>query len=147
MVEVLHISNIKDKSDIYECSAIRRAVFHEEQGFPLEAVLFDDNDFKADHFLLKLDGQVIGNGRIYRDGDVYYLGRVALLKEYRGKGYGKVIVNRAVDRMKELGGLVMECSAQITCRRFYESLGFKPKTEEIYQVFNINHIDMYIRLL
>jgi predicted GNAT family N-acyltransferase len=141
MVDVLIITNPKTKSEIDNCLEIRNIVFCKEQGFPLETEL-DDNDYIADHFLLKLDGNYIGTSRLFKTGDVHHIGRVAVLKEHRGNGYGKLLINESIKRCKEIGGCVVECGAQVISRRFYESLGFKVKSEEIYKEAEVDHVDM-----
>jgi len=65
------------------------------------------------------------------------IGRVATLKEFRGKGYGKVLVERAVEWSGAHGGEVVEdkemgvwkglilAHAQMDVRGWYEKLGFE----------------------
>ncbi len=86
--EMLHGS--KGLSAQYE---IRRKVFIEEQGVD-EALERDGYDAVSDHVLVYEDNIPVGTGRvIYKDEDAAPLiGRIAVLKEHRGKQYGDLIV-------------------------------------------------------
>ena len=68
--------------------AIRYEVFVNEQNVP-EELEIDGFDGEAKHALAFVDGVPIGTGRILNDG---HIGRVAVLKNYRGLGIGKLIM-------------------------------------------------------
>jgi predicted GNAT family N-acyltransferase len=53
------------------------------------------------------------------------IGRMAVLKEYRGKGVGKRLLRRAVARAKQLGARTIYLNAQVSVIGFYEKLGFR----------------------
>ncbi len=76
-----------------EAERIRREVFMSEQGFKNES---DDIDERACH-LVAFDGEIpAGTCRVYRgeDGE-YYLGRLAVVKAYRGGNVGSGLVEAA----------------------------------------------------
>ncbi len=113
---------------------IRTDVFITEQGFLHE---FDDIDEYATH-LLAYDGDTpVGCGRIYeilRDchaaaspaapPPVYAIGRIALVKEYRGMQLGSAIVWKLTRMAEEYGAKTIQLSAQCRARGFYEKCGF-----------------------
>ena len=74
--------------------AIRTEVFIVEQQVP-EDEEWDDDDPTAQHFLaLDQTGSAIGTARLTRDGRI---GRVAVLKDWRGKKVGDALLRAAVE--------------------------------------------------
>ena len=62
---------------------IRTEVFVEEQGFKEE---FDSIDDNCIHLVKYIDNKAVGVCRLYPDKDqIYYIGRVAVDKNFRGK--------------------------------------------------------------
>lgn len=107
---------------------IRTLVFMEEQGFENE---FDEIDAICDHLVLYSNGKPVGTVRIFTEdgGKIYHIGRVAVIKEFRGTGLGSVLMQLSEKRIKELGGTMATLSAQVSAEKFYKSLGFSPKGE------------------
>ena len=80
---------------------IRINVFIKEQGFQEE---FDELDGISNH-LVTFDGdKPCATVRFYEQDGIYYIGRLAVLKEYRSKHLGAKIVNEAEKIIKEKGG-------------------------------------------
>jgi len=104
---------------------IRQTVFVEEQGFDPE-IEFDDIDEYATHMALYLDGKPIGSGRLYEtEENVFRLGRIAILKEYREMGYGKILLSEMEKKAIEKGARHLILLGQITAKGFYNKLGYK----------------------
>ena len=122
-------------------SRIRFAVFVEEQRVPAEIEL-DARDADSVHALATLDGRVIGTGRLLPDAHV---GRMAVLKEARGRGVGGRILEALVARARARGDREVVLSAQVHAVPFYERHGFEA-FGEIYQEAGIPHRDMRRRL-
>lgn len=108
---------------------IRKAVFVEEQGFENE---FDELDERgrAVHIVLFYDDEAIGTCRYYKENGEYKLGRIAIVKEYRGNGYGAALVKSAEKRIYDDGGREVVLSAQVRNKGFYEKLGYVSEGEE-----------------
>lgn len=103
---------------------VRITVFVEEQGFRDQ---FDEIDKVAAHFVaFDENNQPIGTCRVFvsEDKDIYLLGRLAVVKEYRGKGLGGQIVSCAEKHVKEVGGKELRLHAQYQVAEFYEKLGY-----------------------
>ncbi len=102
---------------------IRTAVFMEEQGFQNE---FDDTDERAVHFVIFDDNEPIGTCRVFASDipGVYILGRLAVVKEYRGHGVGVALVERAIEHVREMGGMEIQLHSQLRMTGFYAKLGF-----------------------
>ena len=54
----------------------------------------------------------------------YILGRLAVLKESRGKNIGSLIVEKAEEYVKKIGGEQIQLHAQCRVAAFYNKLGF-----------------------
>ena len=117
---------------------IRETVFIDEQNFKTE---FDEIDDIATHIVMYLDNQPVGCCRLYKQDNEYHIGRIAVLKPYRGKGYGEKILLNAERVAKEKGADSISLSAQVRVSGFYEKLGYK-KYGEIYFDEYCEHIAM-----
>ena len=103
---------------------IREEVFVEEQGFTVE---FDDKDEIAVHLVLFAeDGIPVATCRIFKDcgQDTYIVGRIAVIKDYRGKKLGSVLLSEAERYVKEKGGKCIVLLAQQRVAGFYKKAGF-----------------------
>ncbi len=119
--------------------AIRQAVFVEEQGFHDE---FDDRDAACEHLVLYEKGRAVACARIYPEsGSVWHLGRLAVVRDCRGRSFGSRALAEAEDRVRALGGTTLRLSAQVQARSFYEKLGYRPASPE-YLEQHCPHLDM-----
>ncbi len=110
------------KENFEDAFFIRKTVFMDEQGFHDE---FDGIDGISYHAVIYLDGRPVGCGRAYKDGDFAHLGRIAVLKEYRKLGLGRVIIEALEGIAKDRLSLTrLELSAQQRAIKFYEAVGF-----------------------
>ena len=119
---------------------IRKVVFEDEQGFEEEFDELDESD-KVKHMVFYKDGEPIGTCRYYIEDDEYRIGRIAVIKEYRGIGIGQMIVRYAEDKILEIGGRETVLSAQVRAKGFYEKLGYVGEGE-IYMEEMCPHIKM-----
>ena len=118
--------------------AIRYEVFVGEQNVP-EELEIDGLDDEAKHVLAFVDGLPIGTGRILSDG---HIGRVAVLKNYRGLGIGKLIMKELIKWAQDISLKKVWLSSQWHAHSFYLGLGFVC-AGEIYKEAGIDHIKMY----
>lgn len=117
--------------------AVRFDVFVTEQKVPAEEEI-DGLDESARHVLV-FDGDIpIGTGRMLPDG---HIGRIAVLKTYRGRGIGTMIMKRFISMAKESGLQSVWLSSQCHAVEFYNKLDFI-EYGEIYLDAGIDHIDM-----
>ena len=117
---------------------IRETVFIEEQKFKIE---FEETDDIATHIVMYIDNNPVGCCRLYKRENEYHIGRIAVLKPYRGKGDGEKILLEAEKVAKEKGADSISLSAQVRASGFYEKLGYK-KHGEIYFDEYCEHIAM-----
>ena len=104
--------------------AVRIEVFVREQNIPIEKE-FDEWDAAAWHIVLLEDGVPVATGRYLCTGEnEYKLGRIAVVKQKRGTGLGRQVVEAMMDGAKAIGAEVLWLSAQVQAIGFYEKLGF-----------------------
>jgi predicted GNAT family N-acyltransferase len=114
---------------------IRLTVFVEEQRVPVE-IEWDDQDEKSLHALAySAEGKAVATGRLLPDG---HIGRMAVLKDWRGKGVGGAILERLVAAARERGDKEIELFAQTHAREFYRRYGFV-EGGEIFEEAGIPH--------
>ena len=108
--------------------AIRYAVFVKEQGIPAELEI-DDYDPIAEHVLAFVNGQCVATARVYldtQDPSKVKIGRMAVLKVFRGQGIGTAVLGEAIRASMMQGATVFELHAQQSAAPFYAKLQFKP---------------------
>lgn len=110
-----------------EAIYIRKEVFMKEQGFINE---FDDIDHHCLHLVIYDNNKPIGCARMYEDNHNMTLGRIAVLKEYRGKKAGSYIMSILENKAKELGYKKTVLSAQLRASQFYILNGYIQSGEQ-----------------
>ena len=123
---------------------IRKTVFMKEQGFCEE---FDDLDEVSKHVVLYEEEVPISTCRFYWDNarQCYIVGRIAVVKEYRGKSYGAAVLHEAEQQIKKAGGEKICLAAQVQAAGFYEKQGYTAAGEVFYEE-HCPHIWMYKNL-
>jgi len=122
-----------------EARRIREQVFVREQGVPLEMEL-DENDPHCDHALaFAADGAAVGTGRLLPDGHV---GRMAVLRAWRGQGVGALLLQALVERARQRGDTRVRLNAQSYATGFYRRYGFEVTGPEFMDA-GIPHVAMY----
>jgi predicted GNAT family N-acyltransferase len=120
---------------------IRLTVFTDEQGFKNELDELDDGK-KAKHIVLYDNEKPIATARYYEEApNVYRAGRIAVLKPYRGKGYGREVLTDVQNELEKIGAKKITISAQVRAQGFYEALGYTAMGET-YPDEGVPHIHM-----
>ncbi|WP_022966788.1 GNAT family N-acetyltransferase [Denitrificimonas caeni] len=124
----------KDNADLRR---IRESVFIQEQGVTPEQE-WDSDDASATHFLAYEGDFAIGTARLLADGCI---GRVSVLKDWRGLNVGEHLMRAVIHEAERLGLKQQILTAQIHAAGFYERLGFTAVSDEFLEA-GIPHIDM-----
>jgi predicted GNAT family N-acyltransferase len=119
---------------------IREKVFIEEQKV-MPQLEWDGMDEEAIHFLVYKDEKAIGCARALVIENHMQLGRMAILKEYRGEGIGSNLIKKAITTAKLNQLSLIDISAQCHAIDFYKKFGFKV-ISDIYLDAEIPHRDM-----
>lgn len=124
-----------------DAKPIRFQVFVDEQRVPAEIEL-DEHDASCVHALAYDDGKPIGTGRLLPDG---HIGRMAVLKAWRGRGAGRALLRALMDAARLRGDREVLLSAQVHAAGFYRAEGFEPEGP-VYEEAGIPHQAMRRRL-
>jgi predicted GNAT family N-acyltransferase len=121
---------------------IRHAVFVQEQRVP-EALEWDDADERSYHVLaMSAAGDPVGTGRLKLDCQI---GRMAVVREWRGRGVGTAILNALLGLARKEGCRVVRLHAQTHAIPFYARQGFVAVGGEFDEA-GIPHRAMELRL-
>ncbi len=127
--------------------AVRTAVFVHEQGIAPEDE-WDADDATALHAVLfDLNGQPLGNARLLQPtAGLAKVGRMAVLKETRGQGYGARLLQALLREARRRSNKEVRLSAQRTAESFYAAHGFVVVGEPFDEV-GIAHVEMCLSLV
>ncbi len=130
--------------EYFEILYLRTAIFVVEQDCPYQEV--DEKDRQSYHlFGTTENGEVIAVTRILPKEisyDEISIGRVALKKEYRGKGIADTLMIESFKFVeKQFGKQAIRISAQEYLLKYYNKHGFK-QVSEVYLEDDIPHIEM-----
>lgn len=117
-------------------------VFIVEQRVP-ESLEWDEFDAVSMHALAQdADGQAIGTGRLLPDG---HIGRMAVVRDWRGRGVGSAVLEFLVDCAQKRGDGAVHLNAQTHAIGFYQRYGFVAHGDE-FQDAGIPHRQMTRKL-
>ncbi len=151
-IEVVIIRTPEQRADALR---VRIAVFCEEQGIAREDEL-DALDDAAVHVAGYVpdgppgDGAPTGRaavaaGRLLLADGYAKIGRMAVLREHRGRGYGAAVLEALEREAAARGVRDVRLSAQLHAAGFYEHAGYR-RTGEAYDEVGIPHVAMEKRL-
>ena len=140
------INEIKDQKDLTYALGIRAIVFIDEQNCPFDEE-FDDYDrletSNVIHFIVKHDKKPLATARvIYHDKTQVKIGRIAVLKTFRGKGIGTHLLSHIMKTLISQNYTDISINAQQHLEAFYRSLGFQTSSD-VFDEAGIPHIQMY----
>ena len=124
MKAIIRVRRITSKREIAKAFAIRMRVFVKEQGVPAEIEL-DSDDERATHFLAYAGKRAVGTARVVEQHRSAKIGSMAVSKNYRGRGVGKKLLQRATETAKKRGAQSIYLHAQVPVIGFYQSMGFR----------------------
>jgi len=121
---------------------IRFEVFVNEQNVALDEEIEDD-EFTYQAFVLYLEEKAIGTVRYkHIDKNTVKIGRFAIIKEQRGKGYGRQLMTFVEQLINvKVKSLTLVLGAQLQAVPFYRSLGYECLGEQYIEA-NIPHMHM-----
>jgi predicted GNAT family N-acyltransferase len=141
--EVRVVTTLEEMNDAL---TVRRLVFIEEMDVP-ESIEIDAYD--ADpatsppvvHVVAYLEGRCVATARLLLDpheGEYPHVGRVAVLREGRGKGFGRTVMLALHDIARGRGIPGITLAAQVHAIGFYETLGYVVRGD-VFLDANIEH--------
>jgi predicted GNAT family N-acyltransferase len=150
---------VAETDEAYEDAlAVRYRVFVDEQGVDPD-IEVDDHEEEATHFVAYDEGEAVGVARlrpydpaeyggpasVEYDGPVAKVERMAVLREYRGQGVGRAILETVEERAREMEFERARLHAQVRSAGFYEALGYERVGAE-FEEAGIPHVAMETEL-
>jgi predicted GNAT family N-acyltransferase len=128
--------------DFKDLRAVREPVFVVEQMVPLEEE-WDALDPLCHHVIARdASHRPIGTGRLTPEQKI---GRMAVVKEWRGKQVGAAILRTLIEKARELALPEVTLNAQVSAIGFYEKFGFEAYGE-MFEEAGIQHRKMLLTL-
>ena len=122
---------------------IRQKVFKDEQGVPYEEDEIYEEEISATSYLITLNEKPIGTIRYRQTEEGFKIERFAILKEYRGNGYGNKVFKFFTDMIAaKFNPCKIYFHSQYYIKDMYNKLGFVEEGE-IFEEAGIQHIKMY----
>ena len=114
-------------TDLAALRAVREQVFVIEQNVPVDEE-WDALDARSRHVIARdAEDRPIGTGRLTPE---RLIGRMAVLKEWRGRGVGEALLEALLHQARALGYPEVELHAQVHAIPFYEKYGFEAYGDE-----------------
>ena len=123
-----------------EVLRLREDVFVKGQGVTLQEEHCDDESTFV-HFGLYCDDTLVACCRMKHSGNVATIGRVAVSKEYRNRGFGLAVMDEAHKYAFESGCVSAEISSQLHAVEFYKKMGYEEYGDQ-YLDARILHVSM-----
>ena len=147
------------EEDILDAYSVRHQVFVLEQQVPpvLEVDARDYRDSTV-HFVGHTGeprSRAVAAGRLLQQASrtpeaslTFWVGRVAVVPSFRGKGVGlammETIIEAAKERASKHSGAQIFLDAQVSATGFYTRLGFEPTNKETFLDAGILHQEMVL---
>lgn len=125
-------------------SEIRKTVFVHEQHVPME-IEMDEFEDEAIHFICSDGETYVGTSRLRFVEHYGKLERICVLKEARGKHYGKALIEAMEEEIKRRGITEARLNSQTHATSLYESVGYQVVSGEFMDA-NIPHVEMVKKL-
>src|SRR5699024_1257872 len=137
---MVNIKVVDTEDEMQAAYRVRNLVFVEEQNVPLELEV-DEHENDAIHFVCYDNETIIGASRLRFMDDYGKLERICVLKEHRGKSFGKKIIEQMEVEIVNNKYKKALLNAQTHAKQFYENLGYTVISEEFMDA-GIPHVTM-----
>ncbi|HLP19681.1 MAG TPA: GNAT family N-acetyltransferase [Chitinophagales bacterium] len=135
--------NALSPTELYNILQLRSEVFVVEQTCPYLDP--DGKDFNCHHLMGYVGSDLAAYSRLVEPGisyDEVSIGRVITSPKYRGKEFGKLLMQQSIAEIEKLYGPVpIRIGAQAYLKKFYEGFGFAD-LDQPYMEDGIPHLIM-----
>lgn len=111
-------------ADIEDILLIRYSVFKDEMKIDKDLIV-DEYDKTSFNVVAYENNTPVGTGRLIFKENQYEIGKIAVLKEYRCKNYGELIVRMLIRKAVNIGAEEVYLTTQPISKDFFEKIGFK----------------------
>ncbi|WP_405103172.1 GNAT family N-acetyltransferase [Oceanobacillus sp. FSL H7-0719] len=119
---------------------VRMTVFVDEQKVPVEEEI-DAFDETAIHFIGYEADKPVAASRLRFEGDYGKLERICVMKEQRGKHFGKMLMHKMEAMIQAKGYQKAKLNAQTHAEAFYQQLGYETISDTFLDA-GIPHVTM-----
>lgn len=141
----MKVVHVHTQEDLDVCLQIRREVFVEEQGVPIEEEIDDEDVVGVGNHLYIVDeaGTPVATARFKKyDETTAKIQRVAVIRAYRKAGFGRSVME-AIESMASKSGFTSAVlDAQTHAEGFYQFLGYRTISTEPFYDAGILHVKM-----
>lgn len=120
---------------------LRVRVFCEEQGVPREAEVDAYDDVARHAVAVAADGAVVGTMRLVARGGTVRVGRVAVDRDWRGRGIASDLLDRAMEYAQAVRAEELRLAAQVAAFDLYVKAGYRAVGRP-FQEEGIEHVWM-----
>lgn len=135
----MELVTISTESQMKEHNYILTQVFTIGQNIDESCVMDKTGDLTF--YILYVDGKAVGTLRSNQKENGLKIERVAVLEEYRGNGYGSIMLNKLVEMLKSTRkeGEQIYSYIQAQTQSYYERNGFLVDVEHPMIIQNLKH--------
>lgn len=126
--------------EVLKVFVVRGIVFCGEQQLPY-SLDRDEHDFSAVPVLGQVGDEPVAAGRIRFVDGCAKLERLAVRKEYRGRGFGHLLAEFMIKTAEDKGFPTCKVHARVYFKDFYAKHGFQAEGE-VFQEIGIDHLLM-----
>lgn len=141
-MEIKKVTTDKEREDAF---SVRTTVFIEEQNVPVEEEM-DEHDETAIHFVGYEDDLPVAASRVRFVEDYGKLERICVLKEHRGKHFGKQLMKEMEQLIQDHGYRKAKLHAQTHAQSFYAEEGYETISDDVFMDAGIPHVAMLKKL-
>ncbi|MGM8364366.1 GNAT family N-acetyltransferase [Virgibacillus sp. W0181] len=136
----MNIKVVETPGEKEDALYVRTTVFVHEQQVPPELEV-DENEQYSVHFVGYENNEPIAAARLRFIGEYGKLERISVLKEHRGKAYGKKMIQKMEEVIADRGYKKSKLNSQTHAENFYKHLGYETVSEAFIDA-GIPHITM-----
>ncbi|AIF42794.1 GNAT family N-acetyltransferase [Virgibacillus sp. SK37] len=136
----MKIKKVENQQELEQAYNVRMVVFVDEQQVSPEEEM-DENDAHSIHFVGYEGAEPIAASRL-RFVDTYgKLERICILKEHRGKSFGRQMIEAMEREIAAQGYQKAKLNGQIQAENFYKKLGYQT-VSDVFMDAGIPHVTM-----
>lgn len=137
---------VRNQKELDDCLKVRFEVFTKEQGIPqsIDIDEYDVIDFsKCCHAAVYDDDKPVAAGRLkYIGQSTVQFNRVAVLKSYRGRKIGSMLIHALEKYALDMGYTDVYLESQSSAKDFYMKLGYEDMGEDEFIEAGIPHVKL-----
>lgn len=141
----MNIKQVATNEELQQVFSIRTTVFVNEQHVKMEEE-YDNYEDEAIHFIGYLGETPVLASRLRFVEECGKLERICVLKEFRGKSFGSMLIRHMEEAIKQNGYKKAKLNAQTKATNFYQRLGYQQVSGEFLDA-GIPHVTMTKELI